>query len=70
MKVAVCEDADWLLSEEAFSIYASCMYHPTYNDYVGLKEDYLSDTSKKSICIRRSRQENRFDGLKDFRRCR
>ena len=29
------------------SIYASCMYHPTYNDYVGLMEDYLSDTSKK-----------------------
>ena len=47
MKVAVCEDADWLLPEEAFSIYASCMYHPTYNDYVGLMEDYLSDTSKK-----------------------
>ena len=43
----ICEDTDWLLSEEAFSIYASCMYHPTYNDYVGLMEDYLSDTSKK-----------------------
>ena len=47
MRVLLCEDADWLLSEEAFSIYASCMYHPTYNDYVGLMEDYLSDTSKK-----------------------
>ena len=33
MKVLVCEDADWLLSEEAFSIYDSCMYHPTYEDY-------------------------------------
>ena len=43
----ICEDTDWLLSEEAFSIYASCMYHPTYNDYVGRMEDYLSDTSKK-----------------------
>ena len=47
MKKMLCEDTDWLLSEEAFSIYASCMYHPTYNDYVGLMEDYLSDTSKK-----------------------
>ena len=47
MKKLLCEDTDWLLSEEAFSIYASCMYHPTYNDYVGLMEDYLSDTSKK-----------------------
>ena len=36
MKKMLCEDTDWLLSEEAFSIYASCMYHP-----------YLSDTSKK-----------------------
>ena len=35
MKKMLCEDTDWLLSEEAFSIYASCMYHPTYNDYVG-----------------------------------
>ena len=29
MKVAVCEDTDWLLSEEAYSIYAPCMY-PSY----------------------------------------
>ena len=33
MRVLLCEDADWLMSEEAFSIYASCMYHPTYEDY-------------------------------------
>ena len=26
MKGAVCEDTDWLLSEEAYSIYASCMF--------------------------------------------
>ena len=39
MKKMLCEDTDWLLSEEAFSIYASCMYHPTYNDYVGLMEE-------------------------------
>ena len=38
MKVVVCEDTDWLLSEEAFSIYASCMYHSTYEDYKTLME--------------------------------
>ena len=47
MKVVLCKDADWLLSEEAFSIYASCMYRPTYEDYKAQMKDYLSDPSKK-----------------------
>ena len=47
MKVLLCEDADWLLSEEAFSIYASCMYHPTYDEYKTQMEDYLLDSSVK-----------------------
>ena len=47
MKVLLCEDADWLLSEEAFSIYASCMYHPTYDEYKTQMEDYLLDSSEK-----------------------
>ena len=47
MKSVVCEDTDWLLSEEAFSIYASCMYHPTYEDYKARMEDYLLDSSVK-----------------------
>ena len=47
MKVMVCEDADWLLSEEAFSIYASCMYHPTYKGYKAQMEDYMHDSSTK-----------------------
>ena len=47
MKVMLCEDADWLLSEEAFSIYASCMYHPTYKDYKGQMDDLLCDPSTK-----------------------
>ena len=33
MKIVLCENTEWLLSEEAFSIYASCMYHPTYEDF-------------------------------------
>ena len=47
MKALLCEDADWLLSEEAFSIYASCMYHPTYDEYKTQMEDYLLDSSVK-----------------------
>ena len=47
MKVLLCEDADWLLSEEAFSIYASCMYHPTYDEYKTQMKDYLLDSSVK-----------------------
>ena len=41
MKVAVCEDTDWLLSEEAYSIYAPCMYHPTCEDYRTQMEGFL-----------------------------
>ena len=47
MKIWLCKEAGWLLSEEAFSIYASCMYHPTYKDYKAQMENYLSDTSIK-----------------------
>ena len=47
MKKMLCEDTDWLLSEEAFSIYASCMYHPTYKDYKGQMDDLLCDPSTK-----------------------
>ena len=57
MKVMVCEDADWLLSEEAFSIYTSCMYHPTYKDYKAQMEDYMHDSSTKVfVCEDRGRK--------------
>ena len=52
MKVMLCENADWLLSEEAFSIYASCMYHPTYEEYKAQMEDCLRDSSVKVfVCV-------------------
>ena len=55
MKVVLCEDADWLLSGDAFSIYASCMYHPTYEGYKAQMEDYLADSSVKVfVCANRS----------------
>lgn len=47
MKVVLFEDTDWLLSEEAFSIYASCMYHPTYEDYKAQMEDLLAALSTR-----------------------
>ena len=47
MKIVLCENTEWLLSEEAFSIYASCMYHPTYEEYKAQMEDYLHDSSVK-----------------------
>ena len=47
MRVVICRDTDWLLSEDAFSIYASCMYHPTYEDYKAQMEGYLSNPSVK-----------------------
>ncbi len=51
MKIVLCEDTDWLLSEDAFSIYASCMYHPTYKNYKTQMEDYLHySTVKVFVC--------------------
>ena len=57
MKVVVCEDTDWLLSEEAFSIYAPCMYHPACEDYRKQMEGYLHDSSVKVfVCEDRNRK--------------
>ena len=55
MKIGVCRDTDWLLSEEAFSIYASCMYHPTYKAFKAQMQGYLSDSSVKAfVCENQS----------------
>ena len=43
MEVALCRDMDWLLSEDAFSIYASCLYMPTYENFRKRMESYVSD---------------------------
>ena len=47
MSTVCCEDKNWLTSEEAFSIYASCMYQPTFDDFVAQMEEYLGDPSVK-----------------------
>ena len=57
MKTVLCENTEWLLSEEAFSIYASCMYHPTYEEYKAQMEDYLHDSSMKVfVCENRGKR--------------
>ena len=45
MNVVLCSDTDWLLSDEAFFLYASCMYHPTYEDFKKQMEGFLNDPS-------------------------
>ena len=45
MNVISCVDEDWLLSEEAFLLYASCMYQPRYENFKKQMEDLISDPS-------------------------
>ena len=47
MKVVLFGDKDWLLSEEAFSLYSQCMYHATYEGFKAQIDDYLSNPSVK-----------------------
>ena len=47
MFTVLCSDRAWLTSEEAFSIYASCMYQPTFDGFVAQMEEYLGDPSVK-----------------------
>lgn len=56
-KVMSCGDRDWLMSEEAFSIYSPCLYHRTYEDYKAWIEDCLSDPAVKIfVCEYRGRK--------------
>ena len=43
MKIVLCSDRDWLLSEEAYMLYAPCMYQPAYDDFKKQMEDLLND---------------------------
>ena len=47
MKVLLCEDINWLLSEEAFYIYSTCMYKPSAEKYRLLMEHYLTNPDVK-----------------------
>jgi ribosomal protein S18 acetylase RimI-like enzyme len=45
MKIVLCSDRDWFLSEEAYLLYAPCMYQPTYEDFKIQIEGFLNDSS-------------------------
>ena len=45
MNVIACVDEDWLLSEEAYMLYAPCMYQPKYDDFKIQMEELLNDHS-------------------------
>ena len=47
MTVLPADDQAWLMSEEAFSIYAPCMYQPSREKYRALMERYCADPSVK-----------------------
>ena len=54
MNIELCNNTDWLLSEEAFMLYAPCMYHPTYDHFMEQMEDYLNEQSVRIyICENR-----------------
>ena len=54
MNIELCNNTDWLLSEEAFMLYAPCMYHPTYDHFKEQMEDYLNEQSVRIyICENR-----------------
>ena len=43
LQISVCADAAWLLSKEAFALYAPCLYQPTYESYRERMRGYLAD---------------------------
>ncbi|MBO4367117.1 MAG: GNAT family N-acetyltransferase, partial [Clostridia bacterium] len=40
---ALCADRSWLMSQEAYSVYAPCMYKPSYTAYAERMERFLAD---------------------------
>lgn len=57
MEVLLCNDKDWLFSEEAFNIYAPCMYQPTFEKYCTKMEQYFDDPSLKIYVCEDSKQK-------------
>ena len=41
-EVTECTDREWLLSEDAYKIYSSCMYEPTFERYAARMDQYIS----------------------------
>ena len=65
MNVISCVDEDWLLSEEAFLLYASCMYQPRYENFKKQIEIRLPDLAlhdRQKLSEKRLRQSSNAAG--------
>ena len=51
-EVTACTDREWILSEDAYGIYASCMYKPTYEGYVETMTELLKSPSVETYVYR------------------
>ena len=51
-EVVPCADRAWLLSEEAYKLYAPCMYEPTYDKYAAAMERYLASETNEIYTYR------------------
>ena len=57
MIVKLCSNREWLLSEEAYMLYAPCMYPPAYDDFKIQMEDFLNDRSVRVyVCENRGKK--------------
>ena len=43
MKISLCTDAELLLSQQAYEVYAPCMYRPSFDKYESKMQTYLCD---------------------------
>jgi len=43
MKISLCTDTELLLSQQAYEVYAPCMYRPSFDKYESKMQTYLCD---------------------------
>ena len=58
MKVVLYKNKKWIFAQEAFFIYSSCMYQPTYVEYRKIMEQFVSEPYIKIfVCEVNNREE-------------
>lgn len=58
MKIVLYNNNKWLFSQEAFLIYSSCMYQPTYDDYRRIMEQFAAEPHIRIfVCEVNNREE-------------
>ena len=56
VKLLLCQDDDWLYSQDAYSVYRHCMYSPTYEKYKNrIRRLYEDSTVSIWIAFRQNR---------------